>query len=75
MVNGLKSYTDKYPTGTKEDIDIIYGYWSLSSYDTYSYATHGVYYEGEVRCSSVGCAGNNDYGVRPVIEVPKSKLQ
>lgn len=67
MVNGLSSYTDKYPTGTKEDISFILGYWSLSSGGaSYSQIVHN---RGIIGGDYVSTP--ND-GIRPVIELPKS---
>jgi len=71
MVNGLNASTNSYPSGVKEDISGLNGYWGLSSY------TYGVQY---TRCiSHIGlydehASVKENYGIRPVIEISKSKF-
>ena len=68
MVNGLIANTKYYPEGTKEDIDYIWGYWSLSSPAYSSDHARFVDYSGLVMSHYV----SNTYGLRPVITVSKS---
>jgi len=72
MVNGLNAYISNYPAGTKEDIEEINGYWSLSSGDFSSTAAINVYSGGLFDGNSVYL--DSRYGFRPVITVLKSDL-
>jgi len=74
FTNGLTSYPELYPEGTKEDIDGIDGYWTFNSdinpsaYRDFCNLNKYVYYNGVV-------GSNGGYiGVRPIIEIPKSSL-
>lgn len=70
MVNGLKAYTDKYPTGTKEDIEGIFGYWSLSSSPSLSYSARNVNWNGNTDSGNVTYTAGS--GIRPVITISKT---
>lgn len=71
MINGLAE-TKYYSENVKENIENIFGYWSLSSLATNSSNVRYIDYNGYRNDNN--CNRNNSNGIRPVIELYKSDL-
>jgi len=71
IVNGLSPDYSNYSEGTKEDIEGISGYWSLSSNYSYRNAARFVNYQGS---SNIIVSVVSNQGLRPVITVLKSDI-
>ena len=65
MVDHLNEYTSAYPTRTA--VSGVYGYWTLSSYASYSDHAWIVNYDGYAGHDGVSSDGSN--GARPVINL------
>ena len=58
---------------THTNTPVSYGYWASTLPTSYPSGAHNVNYNGVVSANTILTAGN--YGVRPVIKLPKTQLQ
>lgn len=76
LVNNLAASGDelaKEKYKSNQNISKIYGYWILTSNSSGSHDARTIRYSGNV--SGASTSNSNDYGIRPVITVPKSMLK